>query len=167
MIDPTVQTQMVVRRPIDEVFNAFIDPAVTTRFWFTGSSGRLEPGAKVTWAWEMYGVSTDVHVQAVEQPSRILIEWDDPPTTVEWQFTSLEAEATLVQITNSGFHGTVEEVVGMALDSMGGFSLVLAALKAWLEHGIALNLVADRNPEAHVSHYSPPERSSAEGNGDG
>ena len=39
----------------------------------------------------------------------------------------------------------------MALDSMGGFSLVLAALKAWLEHGIALNLVADRNPEAHVS----------------
>ena len=152
MIEPTVQAQMLVRRPIDDVFNAFVDPAITTRFWFTRSSGKLERGAKVTWAWEMYGVSAEVHVRAIEQPSRILIEWGEPATVVEWQFTSLRAEATLVQISNTGFQGTEEEVVGMALDSMGGFSLVLAALKAWLEHGIALNLVADRNPEAHVSH---------------
>ncbi|MCE2441328.1 MAG: SRPBCC family protein [Candidatus Latescibacteria bacterium] len=143
---------MLVRRPIDDVFNAFVDPAITTRFWFTRSSGKLEPGAKVTWAWEMYGVSAEVHVRAIEQPSRILIEWGEPATVVEWQFMSLRAEATLVQISNTGFQGTEDEVVGMALDSMGGFSLVLAALKAWLEHGIALNLVADRNPEAHVSH---------------
>ncbi len=152
MIEPTVQAQMLVRRPIDDVFNAFVDPAITTRFWFTRSSGKLEPGAKVTWAWEMYGVSAEVHVRAIEQPSRILIEWGEPATVVEWQFMSLRAEATLVQISNTGFQGTEDEVVGMALDSMGGFSLVLAALKAWLEHGIALNLVADRNPEAHVSH---------------
>ena len=152
MINPTVQTQMLVRRPIDEVFNAFVDPAVTTRFWFTGSSGKLEPGATVTWQWEMYGVSADVQVKEVEPSSRILIEWDDPATTVEWRFTSHGAEATLVQISNVGFQGTEEETVAMALDSMGGFSLVLAALKAWLEHGIALNLVADQAPDHHVSH---------------
>ena len=142
---------MLVRRPLDEVFNAFVDPTITTRFWFTKSSGELEPGAKVTWEWEMYGASAEVHVKAIERPSRILIEWGEPPTTVEWQFTSLGAEATLVQISNTGFRGTDGEVVAMALDCMGGFSLVLAALKAWLEHGIALDLVADRNPEAHVS----------------
>ena len=152
MIDPSVETQMLVRRPIDEVFNAFVDPAITTRFWFTKSSGRLEPGARVTWAWEIYGVSTDVLVREIEPPSRILIEWDDPATTVEWRFTSHGTEATLVQISNAGFQGTEEKIVAMALDSMGGFSLVLAALKAWLEHGIALNLVADRAPDHHVSH---------------
>ena len=141
---------MLVRRPLDEVFNAFVDPTITTRFWFTRSSGKLEPGAKVTWEWEMYGASAEVHVKAIEHPSRILIEWGEPSTTVEWQFTSLGAEATLIQISNTGFQGTEEEVLGMALDSMGGFSLVLAALKAWLEHGIALDLVADRDPEAHV-----------------
>ena len=141
---------MLVRRPLDEVFNAFVDPAITTRFWFTKSSGKLEPGAKVTWEWEMYGASADVHVEAIEQPSRILIRWGEPSTTVEWRFTSHGAEATLVRISNTGFRGTEEEVVGMALDSMGGFSLVLAALKAWLEHGIALHLVADRDPDAHV-----------------
>ncbi len=151
MIDPTVETQMLVRRPIEEVFNAFVDPTVTTRFWFTKSSGKLEQGVTVTWQWEMYGVSADVQVKEVEPSSRILIEWDDPVTTVEWRFTSHGAEATLVQISNVGFQGTEEEIVAMALDSMGGFSLVLAALKAWLEHGIALNLVADRAPEHHVS----------------
>ena len=150
MISPTVRAQMLVRRPPGEVFDAFIDPAITTRFWFTKSSGTLEPGAKVTWEWEMYGVSADVHVKAIERPSRILIEWGEPPTTVEWLFTALGAEATLVQISNTGFRGTDEEVVGMALDCMGGFSLVLAALKGWLEHGIALDVVADRDPEAHV-----------------
>lgn len=149
--EPAVQTQMLVRRPRDDVFNAFVDPEVTTRFWFTGSSGKLAPGARVTWHWEMYGVSADVRVKAIEPPSRILIEWDEPSTTVEWVFTSLGAEATLVQISNTGFQGTEAEVVGMALDAMGGFSLVLAGLKAWLEHGIDLTLVADRNPEAHVS----------------
>ena len=142
---------MLVRRPRDEVFDAFVDPTITTRFWFTKSSGKLEPGAKVTWEWEMYGASADVHVRAIERPSRILIEWGEPSTTVEWRFTSLGAEATLVRISNTGFRGTEEEVVGMALDCMGGFSLVLAALKAWLEHGIALDVVADRDPEAHVS----------------
>ncbi len=148
---PAVQAQMLVRRPLDEVFEAFVDPSITTRFWFTGSSGKLEPGAKVIWEWEMYGVSADVHVRSIERPSRILIEWGEPATTVEWQFTPLGAEATLVQICNTGFRGTQEEIVGMALDSMGGFTLVLAALKAWLEHGIALDLVADRDPEAHVA----------------
>ncbi len=152
MINPTVQAQMLVRRPIDEVFNAFVDPAITTRFWFTRSSGKLEPDAKVTWEWETYGVSADVHVKAIEPPTRILIEWDEPATAVEWRFTSLGAESTLVQITNTGFQGTEEQVVAMALDSMGGFTLVLAALKAWLEHRIALDLVADRDPEHHGPH---------------
>ena len=151
VIGPAVQAQMLIRRPVDEVFEAFVDPAITSRFWFTGSSSKLEPGATVTWEWEMYGVSADVHVRSIERPSRILIEWGEPATTVEWQFTPLGTEATLVQISNTGFRGTQEEIVGMALDSMGGFTLVLAALKAWLEHGIALDLVADRDPEAHVS----------------
>ncbi len=32
-------------------------------------------------------------------------------------------------------------------DSTQGFSLTLAGAKAWLEHGIQLNLVADRHPK--------------------
>jgi uncharacterized protein YndB with AHSA1/START domain len=37
---PFAKTGMLVRRPVAEVFAAFIDPEVTTQFWFTKSSGR-------------------------------------------------------------------------------------------------------------------------------
>ncbi len=139
---------MLIRRPVAQVFDAFVDPAVTTRFWFTKSTGRLEPGQQLRWDWEMYGVSAEVRVQAVEPNRRILIEWDDPPCPVEWIFTAREDDTTLVQISNWGFRGSEDEVVAQAIDSKGGFVMVLAGLKALLEHGIALNLVADHHPDA-------------------
>src|SRR5512142_3165966 len=86
---PIVRLEMLIRRPVAEVFEAFIDPAITTHFWFTTSSGRLEPGKKVRWQWEMYGASSEVEVKVVEQNARILVEWSgyDAPTVVEWLFT--------------------------------------------------------------------------------
>jgi uncharacterized protein YndB with AHSA1/START domain len=148
MTDPVAKTGMLIRRPVAEVFEAFIDPAITSRFWFTSGSGRLEAGKRVTWEWAMYGVSGEVNVLAVEEPTRILVEWPSAGglTTVGWVFTPLPDDTTFVEITNSGFSGSDEEIVAQALDAMGGFTLVLAGLKAWLEHGIALNLVADRHP---------------------
>lgn len=147
--EPIVKAQMLIRRPVAEVFEAFVDPAITTRFWFTKSSGRLEPGKQVRWDWEMYGVFADVDVKAVEPNRRILIEWDDPPRPVEWIFTAREDNTTLVSITNSGFRGSEDEIVAQAIDAMGGFVMVLAGAKALLEHNIVLNLVADHHPGAH------------------
>lgn len=143
---PVVQAQMLIRRPVTEVFQAFVDPAVTTHFWFTDSSGPLEPAQTVRWEWAMYGVSAQVKVKAIEPNQRILIEWDDPPCPVEWTFTPRSDDSTLVVITNSGFAGSDDEVVNQALDSKGGFATVLAGAKAWLEFGIELNLVRDQFP---------------------
>lgn len=144
---PVARAHMLIRRPVAVVFEAFVDPAVTSRFWFTRGSGRLEPGATVTWHWDMYGAAAQVAVKAVERDRRILVEW---PTPVEWTFAPRGDDATFVTITASGFTGTDDEKVAQALDSMGGFSFVLAGCKAFLEHGVALNLVADHNPDAHV-----------------
>ena len=150
--EPVAEAGMLIRRPVAEVFEAFVDPAVTTRFWFTRSSGRLEPGARVRWDWEVYGVGTQVEVQAVEPCRRIRIVWDAPddPTTVEWTFDERGPNWTLVSVVQSGFDPAAEDVVAKVADSSGGFALVLAGAKAWLEHGLALNLVADRHPDALV-----------------
>lgn len=148
---PIVKSQMLIRKPAPEVFEAFVDPAITTKFWFTKSSGRLEPDKEVRWDWEMYGVSARVIVKAVEPHKRILIEWDDPPCPVEWQFISRPDNTTLVSISTWGFRGNDAEVVNQAIDSMGGFTMVLAGLKALLEHNVVLNLVADHHPDAHKS----------------
>lgn len=151
---PVVETGMLIRRPAAEVFEAFVDPDVTSRFWFTRGSGRLEAGRQVLWEWEMYGVSAPVDVKVVEPCSRIVIEWPDAggPTTVEWRFTPVDDGSTFVSITNRGFAGSGDELVKQATDSTQGFTLVLAGLKALLEHGIQLNLVADRYPAGIAEH---------------
>ena len=145
---------MLIRKPIAEVFEAFIDPDITTRFWFTKSTGRLEPGKHITWTWEMYGVSTEVQVREIEVNKRILLDWGNygAMTTVEWVFTPYEGDTTYVTITNSGFQGDGDTVVRGALDSTGGFTWVLAGLKALLEYKIDLNVIADAFPKGLVSH---------------
>lgn len=144
---PIAKAEMLIRKPAAEVFEAFVDPAITTKFWFTKGSGRLEPGRQIRWDWEMHGVSATVDVLAVEPPARIRIAFPaGEPTTVEWRFTPLGDDATFVSITNAGFAGDGDEAVKQAIDATEGFTLALAGLKAWLEHGIALDLVADRFP---------------------
>jgi uncharacterized protein YndB with AHSA1/START domain len=148
---PVAKAAMLIRRPAAEVFAAFIDPAITTRFWFTKSSGRLEPGKHVTWTWEMYNISIEVVVKEIEPNKRILIEWGNygAMTTVEWIFSPFGDDATYVTITNSGFQGDGDKVVHDAIDSTTGFTWVLAGLKALLEHNIELNAIVDAFPQGH------------------
>ncbi len=47
------------------------------------------------------------------------------------------------KITGTGYRGTPEEMAAQAIDSIAGFAYVLAAVKAWLEHGLQLAVVAD------------------------
>jgi uncharacterized protein YndB with AHSA1/START domain len=151
---PVAKTGMLIRKPVADVFEAFINPEITTKFWFTKSSGRVEAGKRVQWEWEMYGISIPVTVKAVVPNQRMLIEWpgQNGPTTVEWVFTSTGDGSTFVGITNTGFTGDGDEVVKQAIDSTQGFSLVLAGLKALLEHNVRLNLVADRFPKGIEEH---------------
>ena len=146
---PSAQTAMLIRKPVAEVFQAFVDPAITSQFWFTRGSGRLQAGKQIRWDWEMYGHSVQVSVKAVEPNRRILVEWEayGAPTTVEWTFTPRPDAHTFVSITNTGFSGDGDQIVKQALESTEGFALVLAGLKAFLEHGIMLNLVPDRFPD--------------------
>ncbi len=147
---PIAKAEMLIRKPVAEVFAAFVDPETTSRFWFTKSTGRLETGKHIVWTWEMYGMSIEVDVKAVEPNKRILLEWGNygSMTTVEWVFTPFENDTTYVTITNSGFQGDGDKVVKDALDSKGGFTWVLAGLKALLEHDLELNAIADAFPHA-------------------
>ena len=151
---PVATAAMLIRRPVAEVFEAFVDPAITTRFWFTKSAGRLEPGARVLWEWEMYDASGEVIVKEIESNRRILIEWPgySGPATVEWTFTPHTGDTTFVSITNAGFSGSPDELISQVAEATQGFTLVLAGLKALLEHGIELNLVADRYPTGLTAH---------------
>ena len=147
---PSVRVGMLIRRTPDEVFRALVDPSITTRFWFTKSTGKVTEGAELTWTWEMYGVSSSISVQEVQANSRVRFTWSgynpERPTTVEFRLTPWQNESTYVVATETGFTGDTDTVVKYAIDSTGGFTFVLSALKALLEHDIELTLIADAHP---------------------
>jgi uncharacterized protein YndB with AHSA1/START domain len=151
---PITETGMLIRKPVAEVFEAIVNPEITTKFWFTRSSGRLAVGRPIRWDWEMYDVSIEVTAKAIEPNRRIVIEWPgySGPTTVEWTFAPVEDSTTFVRVTESGFTGNGDQLAKYVADSTQGFALMLAGLKALLEHGVRLNLVGDRYPEGVEEH---------------
>ena len=70
----------------------------------------------------------------------------------QWSGISSRYGTTFVRITNEGFTGDGDALVKQATDSTQGITLVLAGLKALLEHNIRLNLVPDRYPKGVEEH---------------
>lgn len=139
---------MLIRKPARQVFEAFIDPEITKHFWFTKGSGKLEVGKKVTWTWEMYDVSSPAAATEIIQDKKISIEWGEPATMVDFNFESMhDGASTYVYIVHYGFDKTGADLVEAIKDSTGGFTTVVDGLKAWLEHGIHLELVRDKFPK--------------------
>ena len=144
--------QMLIRKPVPEVFNAFIDPSITKNFWFTKGSDKLETGKIVTWEWEMYNVSTKVLVKEIIPNNKISIEWDEPSTSVDFVFIPIGDYSTYVTIKHYGFKLAGNELLDAIRDSTGGFTTVVDGLKAYLEHNINLNLVSDKFPKEVSQH---------------
>src|SRR3982751_2719515 len=135
------KAEMLIRKPVKEVYEAIVNPDITTKFWFTGSSGRLDENKKLEWVWEMYQVRLSVIVQSIEPEKKITMDWgvDEELTRVEWTFKNIREGETFVSVTNSGFKGNQERIISQLRDSTEGFTIVLAGMKAWLEYGIRLN----------------------------
>lgn len=144
---PVAKIELLIRRPVKEVFEAFVNPDIITKFWFNRSSGPLKLGESVTWYWDSYSVSAKVRVLELDVNRRIYIEWKsdlNPPSNVEWRFEDRGESGTYVRVIHIGFDGDAADLIEKVVDSTGGFALVLAGAKAYLEHGIELNIVADR-----------------------
>jgi hypothetical protein len=95
----------------------------------------------------MYGVSGEVYVKEMIPDRKISIEWNKPKTTVDFIFTPVTDHATYVVIKNYGFSQTGDDLIQAIKDNTGGFTTVLDGLKAYMEHGINLNLIADKYPK--------------------
>ncbi len=140
---PTVDISLLVRRPPIEVWEAFADPEQIRRFWLADSTVRLVDGATAHWRFKVKGSEVDVEVIESVPGELLLLSWD------EGQLLRIEfgdrGEATLVRVFLDKFEG--DDAAGQAIDAMSGFTLVLASLKMYLEHGIEGDLMYDRFPD--------------------
>jgi uncharacterized protein YndB with AHSA1/START domain len=91
---PGAHTAMLIRKPVSEVFEALIDPSITSHFWFSRGSDRLAVGKTVQWDWEMYDVSIDVTATTIEPNKMIVMNWPgySGRTTVTWKFREVGVE---------------------------------------------------------------------------
>src|SRR5260370_34460026 len=84
---PSVKVGMRIRRTPDDVFQAIVDPDITSKIWYTEGSGKMIPGAQLVWEREMYGVSSRLSVRDIDENSRVIFSWSvytpDNPTTVQ------------------------------------------------------------------------------------
>lgn len=135
-----------IGRPIAEVYEAVADPEQLSQYFTTGGArGRLQAGADVTWDFQDFPGAFPVAVVEAEPPRRIVIEWDGVATTGDKGMTRTTFEfepiddgmRTLVTITESSWLPTVEGAKH-AFGNCEGWTGMLAALKAWVEHGINL-----------------------------
>ncbi|TSD58007.1 SRPBCC domain-containing protein [Aeromicrobium piscarium] len=135
-----------VARPCAEVYEAIADPAQLSQYFTTaGARGRLESGATVTWDFADFPGAFPVRVVESTPPRRIVIAWDSEgatstagTTTVVFELEPLDGDTrTLVTITESSWTVT-RQGLDAAMGNCQGWTGMLAALKAWVEHGINL-----------------------------
>jgi uncharacterized protein YndB with AHSA1/START domain len=142
-----IETQLLIRKSPKAIYSAFVDPEITTQFWFTKSSGKLERGKTLTWEWEMYDAKDEVTVLDLKPAEKITIVWGKPKSKVDFIFQEFKKGQTLVKIRCYDFEHKKKDLFPTMLDYMGGFTTVLDGLKCYLEHNIKLNLTKDKYPE--------------------
>ena len=143
-----------IARPVSEVYEAIADPNRLSRYFTTGGArGRIETGATVEWDFADFPGAFPVEVVEAVPERRIVLRWEanegGPPdagetpagagykTEVAIAFEPLEDGRTRVSIAEQGWR---ESQAGLdaSYGNCQGWSQMLCALKAWLEHGINL-----------------------------
>lgn len=128
-----------ILRPVDEVFDAVVDPEKMSKYFISGASGPLKAGASIIWEFADVGAKVSIEVLEVEQNQRIVYESSALGARIRttFLFSPDGPDATVVRITDSKFPLT-EEGVKRALGQNAGWTYTLCGLKAYLQFGINL-----------------------------
>lgn len=131
-------TKFEILKPAHEVFEAFVDPAKISNFWFSSSSERWEQGKTVTLRYEEYNAQVEIQVVEVELNKKIVFKWGpaDSAHTVTITLNEIDHSMTIIEINEEGFNENDEQLLPMMLDNKEGWVYMLSCLKAYLEFGV-------------------------------
>lgn len=129
------RTQITVKKPPEDVFEAFADPSQIGKFWFSSSSERWTPGGVVTLRYDEYGAEGAIRILEMVPAERIVFQWgsDGDGRVVTVRLVPIDSQITLVDITEGGFQ---PDHVHELLDNKEGWTYMLTCLKAYLELGV-------------------------------
>ncbi|QDK70600.1 SRPBCC domain-containing protein [Lactococcus protaetiae] len=148
-----INIRMEISAPASEIFDAFVNPEKIGNFWFSNSSERWEKGKTIILSYEEFEANVPIQVMDIRENSRILLTWgpisDERAVTISFMQVD---EKTIVEVKEVGFQEyerlltdpvlaevrtyEYEEIINNLMGGKGGWTFVLACLKAYLENGV-------------------------------
>ena len=134
-----IKAALQIQKPVQEVFEAIVDPAKMSNYFISESTGRMEEGKQLTWRFPEFDMDVPVRVGKIEQDKYISYCWDneDKELQVEIKLETRENGSTLVTITEKSMDNN-EAGISWLKGNTEGWANFLACLKAYLEYGINL-----------------------------
>ncbi len=135
----SINVAMQIQKPINEVFEAVVNPEQMSHYFISKSSGIMEEGKNLIWKFPEFEFECPIRVGKIEINKYISYYWfmDEIELLVEITLTSKENNTTLVSISEKSRNNDEAGIKWLSGNSF-GWSNFLACLKAYLEYGINL-----------------------------
>jgi uncharacterized protein YndB with AHSA1/START domain len=136
-----IKTGIQVLKPINEIFEAIVNPDKMKNYFISQGSGFMKAGETITWKFPEMNTEFPVKVDRIEKDKYISYYWDGAfdgeQTFVEMTLQQVAANVTLVSITEKS-KANNEAGIKWLKSNTEGWANFLACLKAWMEYGIHL-----------------------------
>ena len=134
-----INTAIQILKPVNEVFEAIVDPVQMSNYFISKSSGRMETGKQIMWKFPEFDMEFPIRVGKIIIDEYISYYWDVEGTEllVEMTLAPRGESSTLVTITEKS-RANDEEGIKWLKGNTAGWANFLACLKAYLEYKINL-----------------------------
>ena len=134
-----IKVAIQILKPVNEVFEAIVDPIKMSNYFISKSSGIMEEGKQIMWQFPEFDKEFPIRVGKIERDKYISYYWvmEGIEHLVEISLTPKERNAIIVGITEKGRNND-EAGINWLKGNTEGWANFLACLKAYLEYGINL-----------------------------
>jgi uncharacterized protein YndB with AHSA1/START domain len=133
-----LNTKLKIGKPVNEVFEAVVDPAKMSNYWFSSGSGRWEQGKTITLRYEEYDAQVDIKVMEVQVDKKIVYQWGatGEENVVTITLKALDNKSTIIEVNEKGWNENDDELTNKLLGNKEGWVYMLTCLKGYMENGI-------------------------------
>ncbi len=134
-----IKAALQILKPVNEVFEAIVDPNKMSNYFISKSSGKMEEGKQIMWKFPEFDLEFPIHVGKIEKNKYISFYWDVEgiELLVEMALKLRDNNSTIVTITEKSRNND-EAGIKWLKGNTEGWANFLACLKAYLEYGINL-----------------------------
>jgi uncharacterized protein YndB with AHSA1/START domain len=134
-----IETAIQILKPVNDVFEAIVNPDKMSGYFISKSSGRMEEGKQIMWQFPEFDLEFPVRIGKVEKNKYISYCWDVDGLElfVEISLKPKDINSTVVTITEKSRKND-EAGIKWLKGNTAGWANFLACLKGYLEYGINL-----------------------------